>query len=141
MAYFQHSDSTLNNAFDAFVSFHYPDATAVQLIELRGAGSICYHSKRGWLSCLNNDIDEEALHTSLYAVHNHARKLRLSYRDGIAGENPLLRRVLGLYGRVSALNPHSVYGEGNADTVSISVPASQVPFIEQQLEVMALLEQ
>lgn len=140
MAYFTHSSTMLINAFKAFAVFHYPTASAKELVELAGAGMICYKSKRGWLSYLNNDIDEDAVHRSLYAVHNYARKLCLPYRDGLASDNTLLRRVIGVHGIVYALNPCRVYGGCNGDAVSIKVPSKYVDELKMQLELMQLLD-
>jgi hypothetical protein len=143
MEYLLHSNTTIKQSITTFYSYHCPTASAKQCLDLLEAASNSYVDNRNWLSHFNRDIDEEAFARALRVLTMRAWYLDLPYRYGICRDTELLKRVQRNHS-TAPWKVHSTYQPPQqvpAGMAMLTVPTEQVPFLKQQLEVMALLEQ
>jgi hypothetical protein len=143
MTYLPHSETTITSSFSLFARYHYPTATLGQCEQLLKVAFSSYCKHRGWLSHLNSDIDEEAIAMALRTMHSRAWYIELPYRAGNCNETRLLKRVQSHHS-TGPRKTYTLYQPSQqvpAGMATLTVPAEQVPFLKQQLEVMALLDQ
>jgi hypothetical protein len=143
MSYLRHSNTTIKQSIVDFYTFHYPTASAKQCQDMLEAASMSYAHNRGWLSHFNNDIDEEAFATALRVLGMRAWYLNLPYQHGACKTTTLLIRVRRNH-KTAPPKIHSTYNPAHCvpkGMTRLDIPNEQVPFVKQQLEVMALLNQ
>lgn len=133
---------TVVESIVTFGSYHYPTASTEQCQDMCKAAVNSYYNNRNWLSQFKNDIDEDSFAKALRVLTMRAWYLDLPYRFGVCKDTELLRRVQRNHNTVPT-KVHSAYQQTQqipAGMAVLTVPTEQVPFLKQQLEVMALLE-